>query len=188
MANPILTTTPVQIADHASLGLHAVAESGESGIVRRVYEVGKVLVAVLTSDDKQAPEQVWAEALDVIGLDGEPPRETGFRLRQDEFADLEVLICGGTAEEAQIERYRELGRQITRYLDAPALLHLALIEQVQAGDRVVYAPERLLGTVVDPDPVPSLPVRCTMTVRLDSRDQELAPIPTPWLWPTLGLV
>lgn len=188
MAERFLPTTPVQVADHASLGLHAVAENGESGTVRRVYQVGEVLVAVLTSGDQQAPEQVWAEALDVLGLNGEPPREAGFRLRQDEFADLEVLICGGSAEEAQIERYSELRTQITRYLDAPALLHLALIEQVQAGDRVVYAPERLLGTVVDPDPVPGLPIRCTMTVRLDSRDQELAPIPTPWLWPTLGLV
>ncbi|MEY9839406.1 hypothetical protein [Streptacidiphilus sp. EB103A] len=195
------TPTAEPVTDSRALGLTAVTPDGTSGTVRLVYRVDALDVALLTCRKPDTGAwTIYTEPLDLLAVDGRPARVPEFAARRDELCDLEFSVLQGKASEQDVERYKEARSFCTPYLNAAPELHWALIEQVKAGDRVLYPLQDLHGTVVDPDTVPGLGLRTQMLVRLDQRhlDEDrllreqnpdgLALLPTPFLIPTLGLL
>ncbi|MER5988015.1 hypothetical protein [Streptomyces sp. NPDC001787] len=84
--------------------------------------------------------------------------------------------------------------RLAPYSQAQSSLHVALIGQIQAGDRVVDYLQNWHGTVLNPDPLPEMSFRHTMTVRLDEAHREerwsdgIVDLFTVTLYPTLGLL
>jgi hypothetical protein len=175
---------------------HTVTDlAGRTGVVRRVYQVEAVQVAILTAT-APAPDgcPIWDAPLDLVSRDGEKMAFPNYQQQADETGDLEFLVLHGRASLVQQDRYRVLRDRLDPYLRAPSSLHSALIEQVQAGDRVIDYMANRQGTVLEPDPLPRLTARHKMTVRLDGphRDERwpdgIVDLPTVTLYPTLELL
>ncbi|WP_328372912.1 hypothetical protein OG800_49320 (plasmid) [Streptomyces sp. NBC_00445] len=186
---------PVPLARSDWLG-HTVTDlDGRRGVVRRVYQADTVQVAILTAAD-QEPDScpIWDEPLDLLAREGEGAAFPLFRQLVEEVGDLEILVLRGHAREAEKDRYRALRDRLGPYHKAQSSLHFALIQQVQAGDRVIDYLRNWQGTVLAPDLPPAMSFRHKMTVRLDEAHHDerwpdgIVDLFTVTLYPTLGLL
>jgi hypothetical protein len=177
------------------LGATVTDLDGRRGVVGRVYVVDAVQVAILTAvvpGPGVCP--IWDVPVDLLARDGEKAAVPNFHQQSDELGDLEIRVLRGCASEAETTRYSALHKRLGPYFEAGSSLHGALIGQVQPGDRVVDYLTNRQGTVLDPDPLPWLSVRHTMTVRLDEAHRCTAwpdgttDLSTAVLYPTLGLL
>jgi hypothetical protein len=189
----LVEITPLPESDR--LGRTMTDLDGRRGVVRRVYQVDAVQVAILTAvvpDPGVCP--IWDEPVDLLARDGEKAAVPYFRQQSDELGDLEIRVLHGCASETETARYSALRKRLTPYFEAGSSLHGVLIAQVQPGDRVVDYLTNRQGTVLDPDPLPQLSVRHTMTVRLDEVHRcetwpdGITNLSTVTLYPTLGLL
>lgn len=175
---------------------HTVTDlDGRGGVVRHVYQVDAVQVAILTAvvpNPGICP--IWDAPVDLLARDGEKATVPHFRQHSAELGDLEIRVLHGYASEAETTRYSALRKRLAPYFEAPSSLHAALIAEVQPGDRVVDYLTNRQGTVLDPDPLPRLSARHTMTVQLDeehrceTRPDGITDLSTITLYPTLGLL
>lgn len=182
------------LAESDWLGQTVTDLEGRHGMVRRVYQVDTIQVAILTSttpDPAVCP--IWDEPLDLLARDGERAAFAEYRQYVDEVGDLEIRVLHGQSSEAERRRYRTLRGRLDPYPNAQGNLHLALMEQVQSGDRVVDYLKNWHGTVLDPDPLPKMSLRHKMTIRLDEAHHSerwpdgVVNLSTITLYPTLGL-
>ncbi|MFM9458364.1 hypothetical protein [Streptomyces europaeiscabiei] len=183
------------LAESEWLGQTVTDLEGQQGVVRRVYEVDAVQVAILTSagtDLNAYP--IRDEPLDLLARNGEKAAFAEYRQQVDEVGALEVRVLHGQSSEAETSRYRTLRGRLDPYSNAQTSLHLALMEQVQAGDRVIDYLKNWHGTVLDPDVPPKMPFRHTMAIRFDEahrserRPDGIVNLSTVTLYPTLGLL
>jgi hypothetical protein len=183
------------LAESEWLGQSVTDLEGQQGVVRRVYEVDAVQVAILTSagtDLNACP--IRDEPLDLLARNGEKAAFAEYRQQVDEVGALEVRVLHGQSSEAERSRYRTLRGRLDPYSNAQTSLHLALMEQVQAGDRVIDYLKNWHGTVLDPDVLPKMPFRHTMAIRLDEAHRSerwpdgIVNLSTITLYPTLGLL
>jgi hypothetical protein len=183
------------LAECEWLGQSVTDLEGQQGVVRRVYEVDAVQVAILTSagtDLNACP--IRDEPLDLLARNGEKAAFADYRQQVDEVGALEVRVLHGQSSEAERSRYRTLRGRLDPYSNAQTSLHLALMEQVQAGDRVIDYLTNWHGTVLDPDVLPKMPFRHTMAIRLDEAHRSerwpdgIVNLSTITLYPTLGLL
>ncbi|WP_330351866.1 hypothetical protein [Streptomyces sp. NBC_00582] len=186
---------PVPLTESDWLGQTVTDLADRQGVVRRVYEVDAVHVAILTAavpDPDTCP--IWDEPLDLLARDGEKAAFADYPQQTDEVGRLEIAVLRGNTSPAETNRYRALRNRVTRYTKAQSSLHFALIAQVRAGDRVIDYLRNWQGTVLDPDPLPRMSFRPKMTVRLDEahRDERwpdgVVDLWTVTLYPTLGLL
>ncbi|MCX4682289.1 hypothetical protein OG413_44720 [Streptomyces sp. NBC_01433] len=186
---------PVPLAESDWLDRTVTDLDGRRGVVRRVYQVGAVQVAILTTAD-QSPDlcPIWDMPLDLLAREGQKAAFPAYRQQVSEVGRLEFLVLYGKASEAETSRYRSMRDRLAPYSQAQSSLHVALIGQIQAGDRVVDYLQNWHGTVLNPDPLPEMPFRHTMTVRLDEAHREerwpdgIVDLFTVTLYPTLGLL
>ncbi|MFZ3491837.1 hypothetical protein ACODT5_01105 [Streptomyces sp. 5.8] len=188
--NPDSVPDPAPLATSDWLGRTVTDLKGRQGVVRRVYQVGAVQVAILTAtilDPRSCP--IWDEPLDLLARDDEGAAFPDYEQLTDEVGRLEMSVVRGIASEGEADRYRTLRDQVAPYATAQSALHFALITQVRAGDRVVDCLHNRQGTVLDP----SL-FHLKMTVRLDEAHRDdrwpdgVVDLYTPVLYPTLGLL
>lgn len=186
---------PVPLTDSNWLGQTVTDLEGRQGVVRLVYQVDAVQVAILTAaspDPETCP--IWDEPLDLLARDGEKAAFADYSQQADEVGRLEMAVLRGSASPAETNRYRALRDRVARYTKAQTSLHFALIAQVRAEDRVIDYLHNWQGTVLDPDPLPRLSFRAKMTVRLDEAHIDerwpdgIADLWTTTLYPTLGLL
>ncbi|MFF9076260.1 hypothetical protein ACF1A9_28810 [Streptomyces sp. NPDC014872] len=186
---------PIPLTESDWLGQTVTDLVGRQGVVRRVYEVDAVQVAILTaavSDPDACP--IWDEPLDLLARDGEKAAFADYSQQADEVGRLEMAVLRGDASAAETNRYRALRNRVARYPQAQSSLHFALIAQVREGDRVIDYLKNWQGTVLDPDPLPRMSFRPKMTVRLDEahRDERwpdgIVDLWTVTLYPALGLL
>jgi hypothetical protein len=183
------------LAESEWLGQTVTDLEGQQGLVRRVYEVGAVQVAILTSTDTDLSAcPIRDEPLDLLARPDGRAAFTEHRQQVDEVCTLEVRVLHGQSSEAERSHYRTLRGRLDPYSNAQTSLHLALMEQVQAGDRVVDYLKNWHGTVLDPDPLPKMSFRHKMTIRLDEEHRSerwpdgIVSLSTVTLYPTLGLL
>ncbi|MGW1496077.1 hypothetical protein [Streptomyces sp. NPDC002402] len=186
---------PIPLTESDWLGRTVTDLEGCRGVVRRVYQVDAVQVAVLhaASPDPDACP-IWVESLDLLARDGEKAAFADYSQQADEVGRLEMAVLRGNASAAETDRYRALRDRVARYPKAQTSLHFALIAQVQAGDRVIDYLQNWRGTVLDPDPLPRMSFRPKVTVRLDEAHIDerwpngIVNLWTTTLYPTLGLL
>ncbi|MFJ9380156.1 hypothetical protein [Streptomyces sp. NPDC101455] len=168
---------------------------GRRGVVRHLYRVDTVEVAILTAV-VPAPQAcpIWDTPVDLLARDGEEAAVPNFRQQSDELSDLEIRVLHGCASETDTTRCNALRERLVPYFEAGISLHSRLIAQVKPGDRVVDYLTNRQGTGLDPDPRPRFSVRHTMTVQLDEVHRcktwpdGITDLSTVVLYPTLGLL
>ncbi|ATM24703.1 hypothetical protein SMD44_p10204 (plasmid) [Streptomyces alboflavus] len=143
------------LAESDWLGQRVTDLAGQHGVVRRVYQVHTVQVAILTAI-AAAPDvcPIWDAPLDLLARGDEQARLPDFQQQSEEVGRLEYRVLHGSASQAERERYRVLRDRLAPYRRAGDALHSALIAQIRAGDRVIDFIANWQGTVLDPDPLP----------------------------------
>jgi hypothetical protein len=185
---------PVPLTESDWLGQTVTDLEGRRGVVRRVYQVDAVQVAILIAAPDLDTCPIWDEPLDLLARDGEKAAFADYPQQADEAGRLEMAVLRGNASAAETGRYRALRDRVARYPTAQSSLHFALIAQVRAGDRVIDCLQNWQGTVLNPDPLPRMPFRSKMTVRLDEAHRGkrwpdgVVDLWTVTLYPTLGLL
>ncbi|MFJ4680548.1 hypothetical protein [Kitasatospora sp. NPDC088783] len=188
----------VPVLEYPWLGREATGQAGRTGTVRRVFDVGGLLFAILTCDEPESEAwRIWDEPVAVLAAEGLPCAFPDRDARTEELCDVEDRIQSGRAGAADPERHAELLRLLTPYNRGAADLHTALIAGLRRGDRIAYGDQGLYGEVVDADVDED---RFMLRIRLDARHLQERPrlrerypdgvvlLPSIVLQPTLGLL
>ncbi|MFJ8752018.1 hypothetical protein ACIREO_22210 [Streptomyces sp. NPDC102441] len=202
MRNIVAAVTPL-IESHW-VGSTAVDPYGRTGIVRLVYQVGLVQVAVLTDPTPAVNTcPIWDLPVDLLTPDEGTAAFPDYR-EQSRVMDglrLRLLISGASAADEDDyrvlkDRYRVLVGRLTPYPGAQHRLHRFLIAQLAAGDSVIDTFQGRRGVVLDPNPRPLPHITDPMVVQFEesrSRDDQRWPDGTAFLsvqglFPSLGLL